>query len=174
MVRTPTRDDKFSFGLWTVGWNAQDQFGSASRPHLDPARAVRKLAELGAWGFTFHDDDVVPFGSDDATRDRLLGEVKTAAEESNMTIEMVTTNLFGHPVFKDGGFTSNDRSVRRFALRKVLRNIDLTAELGAKTFVMWGGREGSEYDGAKDLHAALERLTQTSTPCQHTIRKALT
>ena len=150
----------YSFGLWTVGWNAQDQFGSASRPHLDPARAVRKLAELGAWGFTFHDDDVVPFGSDDATRDRLLGEVKTAAEESGMTIEMVTTNLFGHPVFKDGGFTSNDRSVRRFALRKVLRNIDLTAELGAKTFVMWGGREGSEYDGAKDLHAALERYRE--------------
>ena len=150
----------YSFGLWTVGWNAQDQFGSATRPHLDPARAVRKLAELGAWGFTFHDDDVVPFGSDDATRDRLLGEVKTAAEESNMTIEMVTTNLFGHPVFKDGGFTSNDRSVRRFALRKVLRNIDLTAELGAKTFVMWGGREGAEYDGAKDLHAALERYRE--------------
>jgi xylose isomerase len=150
----------YSFGLWTVGWNAQDQFGSASRPHLDPARAVRKLAELGAWGFTFHDDDVVPFGSDDATRDRLLGEVKTAAEESGMTIEMVTTNLFGHPVFKDGGFTSNDRSVRRFALRKVLRNIDLTAELGAKTFVMWGGREGSEYDGAKDLHAALDRYRE--------------
>jgi len=150
----------YSFGLWTVGWNAQDQFGSASRPHLDPARAVRKLAELGAWGFTFHDDDVVPFGSDDATRDRLLGEVKTAADESGMTIEMVTTNLFGHPVFKDGGFTSNDRSVRRFALRKVLRNIDLTAELGAKTFVMWGGREGSEYDGAKDLHAALERYRE--------------
>lgn len=150
----------YSFGLWTVGWNAQDQFGSATRPALDPADSVRKLAELGAWGFTFHDDDVVPFGSDDATRDRILGNLKTAADESNMTIEMVTTNLFSHPVFKDGGFTSNDRSVRRFALRKVLRNIDLTAELGAKTFVMWGGREGAEYDGAKDLHAALERYRE--------------
>ncbi|WP_066461292.1 xylose isomerase [Sanguibacter suarezii] len=150
----------YSFGLWTVGWNAQDQFGSATRPALDPADSVRKLAELGAWGFTFHDDDVVPFGSDDATRDRILGKLKTAADESNMTIEMVTTNLFSHPVFKDGGFTSNDRSVRRFALRKVLRNIDLTAELGAKTFVMWGGREGAEYDGAKDLHAALERYRE--------------
>ncbi|XBH20771.1 xylose isomerase [Jonesiaceae bacterium BS-20] len=150
----------FSFGLWTTGWSGQDQFGSASRAHRNPADDVRKLAELGAWGFTFHDDDVVPFGSDDATRDRLLGEIKDAAQETGMTIEMVTTNLFSHPVFKDGGVTSNDRSVRRFALRKVLRNIDLTAELGAKTFVMWGGREGTEYDGAKDLHAALDRYRE--------------
>jgi xylose isomerase len=150
----------FSFGLWTTGWTGQDQFGSASRAHRNPADDVRKLAELGAWGFTFHDDDVVPFGSDDATRAKLLGQVKDAAEETGLTIEMVTTNLFSHPVFKDGGVTSHDRSVRRFALRKVLRNVDLTAELGAKTFVMWGGREGSEYDGAKDLHAALERYRE--------------
>lgn len=157
---SPTSGINYSFGLWTVGWNAQDQFGSATRPNLDPTYSIAKLAELGAWGFTFHDDDVVPFGSDDATRDRILAGVKAAADENNMTIEMVTTNLFSHPVFKDGGFTSNDRSVRRFALRKVLRNIDLTAELGAKTFVMWGGREGAEYDGAKDLHAALERYRE--------------
>ncbi|SDD44343.1 xylose isomerase [Sanguibacter gelidistatuariae] len=150
----------YSFGLWTVGWQGQDQFGGASRAPLPAAESIHKLAEAGAWGFTFHDDDVVPFGSDDATRDRLLGEVKTAAEETGLTIEMVTTNLFSHPVFKDGGVTSNDRSVRRFALRKVLRNVDLTAELGAKTFVMWGGREGTEYDGAKDLHAALERYRE--------------
>lgn len=153
-------DIKYSFGLWTVGWQGQDQFGAASRAPLDSAEAIHKLADIGAWGFTFHDDDVVPFGSDEATRARLLGEVKAAAEETGLTIEMVTTNLFGHPVFKDGGFTSNDRSVRRFALRKVLRNVDLTAELGAKTFVMWGGREGSEYDGAKDLHAALDRYRE--------------
>lgn len=153
-------DINFSFGLWTTGWSGQDQFGSASRAHRNPADDVRKLAELGAWGFTFHDDDVVPFGSDDATRAKLLGEIKDAAEETSMTIEMVTTNLFSHPVFKDGGVTSNDRNVRRFALRKVLRNVDLTAELGAKTFVMWGGREGSEYDGAKDLYAALDRYRE--------------
>jgi xylose isomerase len=154
------QDIKYSFGLWTTGWSGQDQFGSATRAHRNPADDVRKLAELGAWGFTFHDDDVVPFGSDDATRTKLLGEIKDAAQETGLTIEMVTTNLFSHPVFKDGGVTSNDRSVRRFALRKVLRNIDLTAELGAKTFVMWGGREGSEYDGAKDLYAALDRYRE--------------
>jgi xylose isomerase len=72
----------------------------------------------------------------------------------------MTTNLFTHPVFKDGGFTSNDRSVRRFALRKVVRNIDLAAELGAQTYVFWGGREGAEYDGAKDVRAALDRYRE--------------
>ncbi|ACV76614.1 xylose isomerase [Nakamurella multipartita] len=160
MVRAATPDDRFSFGLWTVSWQARDPFGDATRPALDPVEAIGKLAEAGAWGVTFHDDDVVPFGSDDATRDRLITAFRDACTEHDVTIEMVTTNLFTHPVFKDGGFTSNDRSVRRFALRKVLRNIDLTAELGAKTFVMWGGREGSEYDGSKDVNAALDRYAE--------------
>lgn len=157
---TPTRDDKFSFGLWTVGWPANDQFGSATRMSLDPGEYAGKLAELGAWGVTFHDDDVVPFGSDDATRERILTDFKKATDTAGLVVEMVTTNLFSHPVFKDGGYTSNDRAVRRFALRKVLRNVDLAAELGATTFVMWGGREGSEYDGAKDIHAALNRYRE--------------
>lgn len=157
---TPTPADKFSFGLWTVGWTAQDQFGEATRPALDPREYATKLAELGAWGVTFHDDDVVPFGSDDATREKILTDFKKATDDAGLVIEMVTTNLFSHPVFKDGGFTSNDRSVRRFALRKVLRNVELAASLGATTFVMWGGREGSEYDGAKDVHAALDRYRE--------------
>jgi xylose isomerase len=161
MVRTPTADDKFSFGLWTVGWTARDQFGEASRPALDPREYATKLAEVGAWGITFHDDDVVPFGSDDATREQILTDFKKTTDEVGLVIEMVTTNLFSHPVFKDGGFTSNDRSVRRFALRKVLRNVDLAASLGASTFVMWGGREGSEYDGVKDVNAALNRYRES-------------
>ncbi|MPV38406.1 xylose isomerase [Georgenia subflava] len=160
MVRKPTPDDRFSFGLWTVGWTARDQFGEASRPALDPWEYATKLAELGAWGVTFHDDDVVPFGSDDATRERILSTFKKAVDDAGLVVEMVTTNTFGHPVFKDGALTSNDRSVRRFAMRKVLRNVDLAAELGAETFVMWGGREGSEYDGAKDVGAALDRYRE--------------
>src|SRR5690625_3830811 len=118
---TPTPEDRFSFGLWTVGWPAQDQFGSATRPPLDPIETVHKLAELGAWGVTFHDDDLVPFGSDAATRDRIVREFTAATQQAGVVVEMVTTNLFSHPVFKDGGLTSNDRSVRRYALRKVLR-----------------------------------------------------
>lgn len=160
MVRKPTRDDKFSFGLWTVGWNAQDQFGSATRPWLDPVESVHKLAELGAAHVTFHDDDVVPFGSDAAERDRILASFKKALDDTGITVEMVTTNTFSHPIFKDGAFTSNDRRVRRYGLRKVVRNVDLAAELGASTFVMWGGREGAEYDSAKDLKAAHDRYAE--------------
>src|SRR6476646_3186381 len=160
MVASPTPEDHFSFGLWTVSWQGRDPFGDATRPALDPVEAIGKLAEVGAWGVTFHDDDVVPFGSDDATRNRLITAFRDACAEHDITIEMVTTNLFTHPVFKDGGLTSNDRSVRRFALRKVLRNIDLAAELGAKTFVMWGGREGAEYDAAKDIRSALGRYRE--------------
>ncbi|MDW5323500.1 xylose isomerase [Plantactinospora sp. KLBMP9567] len=160
MAAQPTPADKFSFGLWTVGWTARDPFGEATREALDPVEAVNRLAELGAYGITFHDDDLIPFGSDDATREQHISRFRKALEETGLVVPMVTTNLFAHPVFKDGGFTSNDRDVRRFALRKVLRNIDLAAELGAHTFVMWGGREGSEYDAAKDIRAALDRYRE--------------
>ncbi|GAA4707088.1 xylose isomerase [Phytohabitans rumicis] len=160
MTVQPTRADKFSFGLWTVGWQARDPFGDATRAPLDPVEAVHKLSELGAYGLTFHDDDLVPFGSDNASRDDHIGRFRKALDETGMVVPMVTTNLFTHPVFKDGGFTSNDRSIRRYALRKVLRNLDLAAELGAQTFVMWGGREGAEYDHAKDVRAALDRYRE--------------
>jgi xylose isomerase len=156
----PTREDKFSFGLWTVGWQARDPFGDATRPPLDPVEAVHKLSELGAYGITFHDDDLVPFGSDAHARDGIIAGFKKALDETGIVVPMITTNLFTHPVFKDGGFTSNDRSVRRYALRKVLRNLDLAADLGAKTFVLWGGREGAEYDVAKDVQAALDRYRE--------------
>ncbi|MBG0567654.1 xylose isomerase [Actinoplanes aureus] len=160
MALQPTRDDKFSFGLWTVGWQARDPFGDATRTALDPVEAVHKLAEIGAYGITFHDDDLVPFGADTQTRDGIIAGFKKALDETGLIVPMVTTNLFTHPVFKDGGFTSNDRSVRRYALRKVLRQMDLGAELGAKTLVIWGGREGAEYDSAKDVQAALDRYRE--------------
>src|ERR671932_623445 len=156
----PTRDDKFSFGLWTVGWQARDLFGEATRPVLAAVEAVHKLAELGAYGITFHDDDLIPPGSSPADRERILSEFRAALAETGMVVPMVTTNLFHDPVFKDGGFTSNDRTVRRYAIRKVMRNIDLAAELGAQIYVFWGGREGSEVDFAKDVRAALDRYRE--------------
>jgi xylose isomerase len=160
MAPQPTREDKFSFGLWTVGWQARDLFGEATRPVLAGVEAVHKLAELGAYGITFHDDDLVPPGSSSGDRERIIGEFKRALAETGLVVPMVTTNLFGDPVFKDGGFTSNDRSVRRYALRKVMRNMDLAAELGAEIYVFWGGREGSEVDFAKDVRAALDRYRE--------------
>jgi len=160
MAPKPTRDDKFSFGLWTVGWQARDLFGEATRPVLAAVEAVHKLSELGAYGITFHDDDLVPPGSDAQQRDKIIKEFRQALEDTGMVVPMVTTNLFGDPVFKDGGFTSNDRSVRRYALRKVMRNMDLAAELGAQIYVFWGGREGSEVDFAKDVRSALERYRE--------------
>jgi len=160
MAATPTREDKFSFGLWTIGYNGTDPFGGPTRPPLDVVEAVTKLAELGAYGLTFHDDDLFAFGSTDAERQKQINRLKAALAETGLIVPMITTNLFSAPVFKDGGFTSNDRAVRRFALRKVLRNLDLAAELGAKTFVMWGGREGAEYDAAKDIRGALERYRE--------------
>ncbi|WP_327207562.1 xylose isomerase [[Kitasatospora] papulosa] len=157
---TPTPADRFTFGLWTVGWRGNDPFGDATRPVLDPVESVERLAELGAHGVTFHDDDLIPFGSDEKERARLVGRFKEALERTGMKVPMATTNLFTHPVFKDGGFTSNDRDVRRFALRKVIRNIDLAAELGARTYVAWGGREGAESGGAKDVRLALDRMKE--------------
>ena len=160
MAPQPTREDRFSFGLWTVGWRAVDPFGDATRPAIDPVETVHRLAELGAWGVTFHDDDLIPFGADDSTRDATVARFREALDATGLVVPMATTNLFTHPVFKDGGFTNNDRSIRRYALRKVLRNVDLAAELGASTYVLWGGREGSESDAAKDVSAALDRYRE--------------
>ncbi|MFJ2756524.1 xylose isomerase [Nocardioides sp. NPDC087217] len=157
---TPTSEDKFTFGLWTVGWNGQDVFGSASRPHLDVAHSVHKLAELGAYGITFHDNDVFAIDASDAERQAEIDKLKAALDETGLKVPMATTNLFGHPVFRDGGFTSNDREVRRYSIAKVARNIDLAAELGATTYVMWGGREGAESHAAKDIAAALDRYRE--------------
>jgi len=177
---SPTPEDKFTFGLWTVGWQARDPFGDATRPALDPAESIARLAELGAYGITFHDDDVMAFQASDDEREAAVKRLRRALDGAGLAVPMVTTNLFTHPVFKEGAFTANDRSVRRFALRKTMRNLALAAELGAHTYVFWGGREGSEVDVAKDHGAALDRyreaidlLAQHSTEQGYGLRFAL-
>ena len=160
MSLTPTPADKFTFGLWTVGWQARDPFGDATRDALDPVRTVNELAARGAHGVTFHDDDLIPFGSDDSSRRGHIDRFKKALAETGMKVPMATTNLFTHPVFKDGAFTSNDKDIRRYAIRKVMKNIELAVELGATTYVCWGGREGAESDGAKDAYVALDRFRE--------------
>jgi xylose isomerase len=159
-VLTPTHEDRFSFGLWTVGWQGVDVFGSAVRAPLDSVAAVGKLAELGAYGVSFHDNDVFPFAATAAEKSQAIGRLRSAVESAGLVIPMITTNLFSHPVFRDGGFTANDRDVRRFAVRKVADNLDLAAELGAGVVVFWGGREGAESGAAKDIRTALDRYKE--------------
>jgi xylose isomerase len=158
---TPRPEHKFSFGLWTIGWQGVDPFGVATREPMDPAYAVETLASLGAYGVTFHDDDLIPFGASESDRDARIASFRKALDATGLVVPMATTNLFSHPVFKEGALTANDRDIRRFALKKVLRNLDLAAELGAKTYVLWGGREGAESGVAKDVRAALDRYKES-------------
>ena len=167
---TPSKADKFAFGLWTVGWQARDPFGDATRDPVSPFETLDRLSELGAWGVSFHDDDLVPFAASDAERRRIFDEWKGALARTGMVTSMMTTNLFTHPVFKDGAFTSNDRDVRRLAIAKTRRNLDYAAELGVPTYVLWGGREGSELDVSKDIRDALQRYKEgVDLLCQYII-----
>jgi xylose isomerase len=165
---TPAPGHHFTFGLWTVGNPGRDPFGHDVRPALDPVESVRRLAELGAYGVNFHDDDLVPPGSSPAEREAILKRFRRALDETGMKVPMATTNLFSRPVFKEGAFTANEPAVRRFALRKTMDAIDLGVELGASVYVMWGGREGVEADAAKDVGAALDRYAEAvNLLCQY-------
>ena len=153
---TPKPEDKFTFGLWTVGNRGRDPFGDATRPTVSPVTIVRELSKLGAYGVYLHDNDLIPIDATAAERDRIVGEFKQALADHGMKVPMATTNLFYDPVFKDGAFTSNDPRVRLYALQKTMRSMDLGAELGAHVYVFWGGREGAETDAAKDARDALK------------------
>src|SRR5579883_1956434 len=156
----PRKEDKFSFGLWTVGNRGRDPFGDFVRPDLKPVHSVKKLSELGAWGINLHDNDLVPFDATPAERERIVREFKQALNDYGMVVPMATTNLFFHPIFKDGAFTSVDPSIRAFALQKTMRSIDLGVELGAQTYVFWGGREGVDAEASKDPVEALKRMRE--------------
>ena len=156
----PQPSDRFTFGLWTVGNTGRDTWGDAVRPALDPVRSVHKLAELGAWGVNFHDNDLVPFDATSAQRDQIVRDFRRALDETGLVVPMATTNLFSHPVFRDGAFTSSDAAVRAFALQKTMRAIDLGVELGAKIYVFWGGREGAETEAYRDGRDALRHFRE--------------
>ncbi|MDD2858321.1 MAG: xylose isomerase [Candidatus Nanopelagicales bacterium] len=156
----PKPEHKFAFGLWTIGHSGRDPFGDATRPPIDPVDFIRGLADIGAWGVSFHDDDLMTFDAPEQQRRAELDRFKRGLDETGIVCSMATTNLFLHPMFKDGAFTSNDRSVRRFAIQKTLRNIDVAAELGAPTYVFWGGREGVETAASKEPADALNRYKE--------------
>ena len=152
----PKPEHKFTFGLWTVGNRGRDPFGDATRATISPVTIVKRLSELGAYGVNLHDNDLIPIDATASDRDRIVREFKQALADSGMKVPMATTNLFYDPVFKDGAFTSSDPRVRLYALQKTMRSMDLGAELGARIYVFWGGREGAEVDAAKDPREALK------------------
>ncbi|MGQ7278335.1 xylose isomerase [Brevibacillus thermoruber] len=157
----PTPEDRFTFGLWTVANPGRDPFGDAVRTGYSPVEAVKMLAEIGAYGVSLHDNDLVPIDATPGERDRIVNEFKRALEETGMKLPMATVNLFTHPVFKDGAFTSNDPRVRAYAIQKTTDAIDLGVELGASIFVLWGGREGTEVDASKDAVEAMKRYRES-------------
>ncbi len=157
MSYEPRREDKFSFGVWTCANRGRDPFGEATRPSMDPFHIIRKLGSLGVWGISLHDNDLIPIDASAAERDRLVSEFRRTLADAGMVTAAATTNMFYDPVFKDGGFTSNDGRVRSYSIQKVMNAIDVGAELGADTFIFWGGREGTEVDFSKDHIDSVKR-----------------
>src|SRR6266852_8477688 len=167
---TPKPEHKFTFGLWTVGNRGRDPFGDAVRPTLPPVEAVRMLAEVGAYGVNFHDNDLVPIDATSQRRDQIVRDFRAACERNGIVVPMATVNLFYDPVFRDGAFTSNDARVRAYALEKTMRAMDLGAELGAGIFVLWGGREGTETDACRVPDEAIKRLREAvNYLCEYSI-----
>ncbi len=156
----PKKSDLFTFGLWTVGNIGRDPFGTSVRDTIAPTRIVTKLGELGAYGVNLHDNDLVPIDATPAERDRIVSDFKRALADSGIVVPMATTNLFYDPAFKDGAFTSSDPKVRAYALQKTMSAMDLGAELGAKVYVFWGGREGVETDASKDARDGIKRYRE--------------
>src|SRR3989304_9511932 len=157
---TPRPEHKFAFGLWTIGNIGRDPFGSPVREPKSPVELIHLLGEVGAYGVNFHDNDLVPIDATSADRDRIVRDFKAALSETGLVVPMATTNLFSDPAFKDGAFTANDAKVRAYALQKTMHAIDLGVELGAKVYVFWGGREGTDTDAAKNPLDAGKRFRE--------------
>jgi xylose isomerase len=169
---TPKPEHKFTFGLWTVGNIGRDPFGGPVRDGKSPAELVRLLGEVGAWGVNFHDNDLIPIDATPSERDAVLKDFKKALADTGLVVPMATTNLFSEPIFKDGAFTSNDSKVRAYALQKTMNAIDLGVELGAKIYVFWGGREGTETDAAKNPITAIKRSREAMNfLCEYVLDK---
>jgi xylose isomerase len=172
-VYQPRPEHKFSFGLWTLGNRGRDPFGDAVRATMPPAEIVRVLGEIGAWGVNLHDNDLVPIDATAAERDQIVREFRKACKENDVVVPMATVSLFFHPVFRDGAFTSNDAEVRAYALQKTIRAMDLGAELGARIFVLWGGREGVETDACRRADEAVKRLREAvNYLCEYNIAQS--
>jgi xylose isomerase len=170
MAYEPTREDHFTTGLWCTAFSGREVFGVPVRPPLDPIANIRGLARIGCYGFAFHDDDLVPFGSSEGETDRILREAETVMDGEGIKNTMATCNLFEQPVFKDGAFTSNDARIRAYAIQKSMRAIDLGSRLGATVYVMWGGREGLEVEASKNPVESVKRYREAVEFLAHYIQ----
>ncbi|CAN5409209.1 xylose isomerase [soil metagenome] len=169
---TPQPEHKFTFGLWTVGNRGRDPFGDAVRDTLTPIQAVEMLAEVGAYGVNFHDNDLVPIDATTAERDQIVRDFKQACSDNGIKVPMATVNLFYEAVFRDGAFTANDAKVRHYSIQKTMRAMDLGAEFGAEIFVLWGGREGVETDACRRADDAIKRLREAMNYlCEYNIKQ---
>jgi xylose isomerase len=169
----PKPEHKFSFGLWTLGNRGRDPFGDAVRPAMPPTEIVSVLGEIGAWGVNLHDNDLVPIDATVAERDQIVKKFEKACKDHGVVVPMATVSLFFHPIFRDGAFTANDPEVRAYALQKTMRAMDLGAELGAKIFVLWGGREGVETDACRRADEAVKRLREAvNYLCEYNIAQS--
>jgi xylose isomerase len=167
---TPQPEHKFTFGLWTVGNRGRDPFGDAVRPSMPPIELVHLLAEVGAMGVNLHDNDLVPIDATPAERDQIVRTFKQACETAGLKVPMATVNLFFDPVFRDGAFTANDPNIRAYALQKTMQAMDIGAELGARVFVLWGGREGVETDACRRADDGIKRLREAvNYLCEYSI-----
>jgi xylose isomerase len=168
----PKPEHKFTFGLWTVANRGADPFGYAVREHKTPAELVYLLSEVGAYGVNFHDNDLIPIDATPAEAEAIKKEFRKALTDTGLVVPMATTDLFHEPIFKDGAFTSNDPKVRAYAIQKTLKAIDLGVEFGAKTYVFWGGREGTETDSSKSAVEAIKRNREAMNFfCEYAIDK---
>lgn len=169
---SPKPEHKFTFGLWTVGNRGVDPFGSATREQKSPAELVYLLGEVGAFGVNYHDNDLIPIDATPAEADVIKKDFRKALADTGLVVPMATTNLFSDPIFKDGAFTSNDAKVCAYALQKTMKAIDLGVEFGAKTYVFWGGREGTETDSSKNPLDAIKRSREAMNfLCEYTLDK---
>ena len=169
---SPKPEQKFTFGLWTVGNRGADPFGSATRPHKSPAELVRLLGEVGAYGVNFHDNDLIPIDATPTEAEAIKKDFRQALADTGLVVPMATTNLFSDPIFKDGAFTSNDAKVRAYAMQKTMNAIDLGVEFGAKTYVFWGGREGTETDSSKSAVESIKRSREAMNfLCEYALDK---
>jgi xylose isomerase len=155
-----SRKDKFAFGLWTVMNAGADPFGVATRPPLSGLDAIKGLGERQVYGFEYHDNDLWPIDASPADIRRAVAKAKRLMASTGIKCTAATTNLFTHPVFKDGAFTSHDPRVRAYAVQKAMVNIDVAADLGAAVYIFWGGREGADADIGKDPVEAIKRFRE--------------